>query len=253
LRVSVAGRIIKKFRRAEVIKMHSFKKVPSMWIIWFLLLLLVAACGGGMQPTMTLDQVVAEPPPKEGLGPGDALEIKFLNTPEFNENQVVRPDGTIKLQLLGNVDVRGKSPEELRKKLVKAYAPQLKRPDVVVLVRTKEDRKVYVTGEVNTPGVVDIPGNMTILEAITKAGGFRTPSSDPSQVLVVRQKNDKQQGFVVNLRGALQGRETQAVLLQPHDVIYVPPSSIAKVNNWVEVYVNRMLPKLSVGMTPLAP
>jgi polysaccharide biosynthesis/export protein len=225
-----------------------FKRAAGALIAWIagLILLLTALGCSSMQPAMTMQQMAADPPPKETLVPGDVVDIKFFYTPELNENQqMIRPDGTITLQLVGKVTAQGKTPVELKQELVKLFTPHLKKPAVEVIVRNKNDRKVYVAGEVNNPGVVEIPGELTALEAIKRAGGFKIPRGDARNVLVVRQKNGKQTGCVLDLKKVMEGQEEQSFFLQPHDVIYVPPTTIAKVNNWVEQYINRNLPQVS--------
>ena len=69
------------------------------------------------------------------LTPGDAVDIKFFYVPELNDSQVIRPDGKLSLQLIGEIQAAGKSPEQLRKSLFELYTPQLKKPDVSVIVR----------------------------------------------------------------------------------------------------------------------
>jgi polysaccharide export outer membrane protein len=219
-----------------------------------LLVLVVTGCSA-MQPSTTPSQMAADPPPKETLVPGDVVDVKFFYTPELNEkDQMIRPDGTITLQLVGKVTAQGMTPVELKQELVKRFTPHLKKPEVEVIVRTKNDRKVYVSGEVNNPGVVEIPGELTALEAIKRAGGFKIPRGDARHVLVVRQKNGKQTGCVLDLKKVMEGQEEESFFLQPHDVVYVPPTSIAKANYWVEQYINRMLPQVSgLGLGPVIP
>jgi polysaccharide biosynthesis/export protein len=230
---------MKFFGKQEIGPMKAIKIAAAV------LFLVVTGCST-MQPAVTPSQMAADPPPKETLVPGDVVDIKFFYTPELNEkDQMIRPDGTITLQLLGKVTAQGKTPEELKRELIKLYGPQLKKPEVEVIVRTKNDRKVYVGGEVNNPGVVEIPGELTALEAIKRAGGFKIPRGDAKNVLVVRQKDGKQTGCVLDLKKVMEGREEQSFFLQPHDVIYVPPTTISKVNNWVEQYINRNLPQIS--------
>ena len=204
-----------------------------------------------MHPAVTPEQMAGDPPPKETLVPGDVVDVKFFYTPELNEkDQMIRPDGTITLQLLGKVRAEGKTPEELKRELVRLYGPQLKKPDVEVIVRTKNDRKVFVGGEVKSPGTIEMPGEMTLMEAIKRAGGFKRPEADLKNVLVIRQKDGKQSGCVVNLQKVLEGREETLVPLQPRDVVYVPPTSITKVNDWMEQSINRMLPRVPLAFTP---
>lgn len=220
-------------------------------IVGTFLLLATLGCSG-MHPALTASQMAADPPPKETLVPGDEVEVKFFYTPDLNEKQMIRPDGTITLQLVGKVVAQEKTAQELRNDLIRLYTPELKKPEIEVLVRTKSDRKVYVGGEVKTPGTLEMKGDLTVLEAIKQAGGFVRPGADIRNVLVVRQRNGKQSGCVLNLQKAMEGKEEPPFLLQPRDVVYVPPTSITKANDWVEQYVNRMLPRIPVylGLTP---
>jgi protein involved in polysaccharide export with SLBB domain len=212
--------------------------------------LLFATLGcSGMQPAVTSSQMAADPPPKETLVSGDEVEVKFFYTPDLNEKQLIRPDGTITLQLVGKVAAQGKTPRELRYDLIRLYTPELKKPEIEVLVRNKSDRKVYVGGEVKTPGTLEMKGDLTVLEAIKQAGGFVRPGADIRNVLVVRQRDGKQSGCVLNLQKAMEGQEEPLFLLQPRDVVYVPPTSITKTNDWVLQYVTRMLPQVPVGFS----
>ena len=67
---------------------------------------------------------------------GDQLDIKFFYNPELNEQVTVRPDGRISLQLVHEIMVAGLTPSELTDLLTKKYAPELKKPEITVIVRS---------------------------------------------------------------------------------------------------------------------
>lgn len=226
-----------------------FRRLISYLTFLTFLLLVFVGCAR-MQPAMTMDQLAADPPPKETLVPGDVVDVKFYYTPDLNENQMIRPDGTITMQLIGKVMAQGKTPKELRRDLIRLYGPELKKPEVEVIIKTKEDRKVYVSGEVKNPGLVEIPGRLTLLEAIKRAGGFKRPEANTSKVLLVRQENGKNAGCVIDMQKVLEGQEEQVVYLHPHDVVYVPPTSLTQVNDWVEQSISRMIPRIPLSVTP---
>ena len=102
------------------------------------------------------------------LGPGDVLEVRFLYTPELNVTQVVRPDGQIALQMIGDVTAQGKTPAQLTAHLLQRYADHLKDPEIVVLVQSLYDRSVFVGGQVINPSMIEMPARMT---AIVKEKG----------------------------------------------------------------------------------
>lgn len=186
----------------------------------------------------------APPPSRMVLGPGDAIEVKFFYVPELNESQNVRPDGVISLQLVGDVRVAGKTPEEVRDELFRLYTPYVKRPDVTIIVRTFRDRRIYVGGEVNRPGVFEMPGPLTALEAVMQAGGVNPRTAELETVIVVREKDGKRVGTVLDLRQALKGEPTEPYPLEPHDIVFVPQTKITKVNQFIEQYIEKMVPQV---------
>lgn len=184
----------------------------------------------------------AEITPRVALGPGDTIELKFFYTPELNETQRVRPDGKIALQLVGEVEVEGKIPAELQSKLMELYTPHLKNPEVAVVVRSLERHEVYVTGQVVTPGPIELPGTMTVLEAIMKAGGLDLHEAEPANVVVIRHRNGQRHGYSVNVKPALEGKPIEPFYLEPQDIIYVPRTKIAKLNQWIDQHINKLIP-----------
>ena len=183
-------------------------------------------------------------PAEVGLQPGDRIAIKFFYTPQLDIEQVVRPDGRIQLQLVGDVDVLGKSPSQLREELLNLYAIHLKDPEVAVVVQESTNRRIFVGGEVLRPGFVDIPGNMSIVEAVMHSGGFRLPEAELKNIVVIRQDGDQRQGYSVDLKKMLEGNEeVDPFYLQPLDIVWVPRTAITKVDQWVDQYINRLVPR----------
>uniref|UniRef100_UPI00404A1A7C polysaccharide biosynthesis/export family protein n=1 Tax=Desulfobacca sp. TaxID=2067990 RepID=UPI00404A1A7C len=210
---------------------------------WSLSLLLLVGCSN-MQPARTAADLAAEPVEPLTLSAGDVIDVKFFYTPELDESQIVRPDGFISLQLVGDVRVDHLTPAGLQQELLRRYTPHLKNPKITVLVRRVYDARVWVTGEVKRPGPVQMNGKLTVLEAVMEVGGGTRPTADLAKVLVVRQKNDgRHYGCLVNLQEVLQGREGQQFFLHPRDVVFVPPTSITRANDWVDQYINKMMPQ----------
>ena len=188
-----------------------------------------------------------QPVPEITLGAGDVIDIKFYYTPELNDSQTVRPDGRIVLPWVGEIIVSGKTPNELRNELIKLYAPELRRPQIAVIVRSLFDRRIYVGGAVRTPGFILIPGPMTVLEAIMHAGGFNLETAKVNDVVVIRQKDGKYKGISLDFKKALKGKEVQTFLLGPRDIVYVSRTKITDINQWIDQYINRIVPQ--VGAT----
>jgi len=89
------------------------------------------------------------PLPRVALVAGDVVEVKVYYTPQFNETQTVFPDGRIALQLIGEVEVQGKTSAELRGELLKLYAPLLQNnPEIAIIIQSFRERRVFVAGQV---------------------------------------------------------------------------------------------------------
>jgi protein involved in polysaccharide export with SLBB domain len=207
-----------------------------------------------MEPARSMPAMADESVPPLTLSAGDVLDVKFFYLPELDESQIVRPDGFMTLQLIGDIAVQGKTPAELHRELLKRYATHLKNPNLTIMVRRMNDSRAWVAGEVKRPGPVQMPGRMTVLEAVMDVGGGTRPTADLKNVLVVRQREGRNYGCVVNLYNVLKGKEGASFLLQPRDVVYVPPTFITKADDWVDQYVNKMVPQSrGVFLYPIGP
>ncbi|MFW6139125.1 MAG: polysaccharide biosynthesis/export family protein [Spirochaetota bacterium] len=189
----------------------------------------------------------AEPAPEILLGPGDELDIRFFYNPGLNTLQTIRPDGKIALQLVGEVTAQGKTPQQLRQELYNKYTAYVSQLDVTVIVRSFGSRRVYVGGQVNTPGVIPMPGQLTAVEAVMLAGGVDVASGKYSTVLVIRRSEEGWKGYKLDLKEVVSGKGVHPFYLQPLDIVYVPETSISRVNRWIDQHIGSILPE--VGFT----
>ena len=221
------------------------------------LIVLPSACGTTniMPPAPALQPYPAAAPCSTlsvTLGSGDVVEIKFAYAPQFDQTETVRPDGKIELQLLGEVAVQGKTPAELRDELTGLYATQLRHPQLAVITKGLWGRRVSVGGEVKYPGSIPMPGEMTVIEAVIAAGGFITATAELRNVIVIRNVDGHTVGMALDLKKALDGAKTEPFYLKPRDVVYVPQTQIASVDQWVNQHLWDVLPKPYVSYTPPA-
>ncbi|MRR58545.1 MAG: sugar transporter [Deltaproteobacteria bacterium] len=174
---------------------------------------------------------------------GDQLDIKFFYNPELNEQVTVRPDGRISLPLSPEITAAGLTPAQLTESLGKSYEKVLANPRLTVMVRSFSSQRVYVDGEVNKPGMVNLAGPLTVLQSIAEAGGFKD-TAKTSQVLVIRKTNGSKPVAIAvdleNVRNAASG--SQDTLLAPYDIVYVPKSTIANVNQFIDQYIRKNIP-----------
>jgi polysaccharide biosynthesis/export protein len=175
---------------------------------------------------------------------GDQLALRLFLTPELNEDVTVRPDGRVTTQLAEAVPAAGRTPEEVAVALRGAYAGELRDPRLTVEVKSYAPMRVYVAGEVASPGEVSTSGPaLSLLQAVSRAGGVRI-SGDPGRVLIVRRGADNRPALYATRYGdALSGRDPAAdVVLQAYDVVVVPKTGAAEVYAWVNQHIQQFVP-----------
>jgi polysaccharide export outer membrane protein len=177
------------------------------------------------------------------IQPGDQMDVKFFYNPELNESVTVRPDGRISLQLAHELQAEGLTPAELTQVIVQAYARELDKPEITVIMRSFAGQRVYVDGEVYKPNLVPLTPPMTVLQSISLAGGRKETARMNGVVVIRRGLEGKPTVFTVDLDRVIDGTDTgQDVSLMPFDVVFVPRSPIANVNLWVDQYIRKNLP-----------
>ena len=186
------------------------------------------------------------------LDAGDTIEIRFFFNPELNETVQIRPDGRISMQLVGELEVAGKTIADAMEAIQRAFARELKTPRVSIQVRGYSGQKVFVTGEVNRPGVIAMPGHVTVAAAIADAGGVRL-TANTKRIVLVRKGPDggPELRTLVYLSKGKMGPDAFTEL-RPYDIVMVPESRIANMDRWVEQHIKSLNPvNLSAGFTYL--
>lgn len=182
------------------------------------------------------------------LSPGDVIDIKFIHNPELNEEVRIRPDGRISMPLVGEMLVARSTIAELSTRLASAYQDILRTPSVTIQVREFVNRRVFVGGEVNRPGMLPMNGRQTAFGAVMEAGGFK-PSAARDEVLVIRRTDQDQPRL---LRLAMKHKDGQAAeaanfALQPLDIVLVTESGVARTGRAMDQYVRQLLPLTLTG------
>jgi polysaccharide export outer membrane protein len=154
------------------------------------------------------------------IGPEDILWVRVWNSPQVSGQVTVRPDGKITLQLLGEIQAAGQTPEALTQVIYDGVLKfeQHDKSEVTVEVRQVNSRKYFIQGEVGKPGSFPLLLPTTVLEALVNAGGFRE-FANSKKIIIMRA--GKQYHF--NYKEVTHGRKMeQNILLQPGDQIIVP-------------------------------
>ncbi|PKU24430.1 polysaccharide biosynthesis/export family protein [Telmatospirillum siberiense] len=182
--------------------------------------------------------------PEYRVGPGDDLSVVLPYNPELNYEGPVGPDGRFTMPVVGTVFVGGQTVSGVEAGIDKALIERkvVKEAHASVSIRHYA-QVVYVGGEVKLPGAVPLRNQMDPLQAITVAGGLLDTARSEQVVLIRPGVDGKPVLRVVDLEALIHtGDPAQAVALQPQDTIFVPKSSIAEVDLWIDQYINRTLP-----------
>jgi len=156
------------------------------------------------------------------IGPEDVLSINVWNEAALTGQVPVRRDGKISLPLVDEIHAAGLTPLQLKEKLTLRLKEFIDNPNVSVIVTQANSQKVYVSGEVRTPGVYPLRGETTLLQVIPMAGGF-TEWSDQKKVLIIRKEGGKDKRIVVNYKKIVSGEDmSYNIILEPGDTIIVP-------------------------------
>jgi protein involved in polysaccharide export with SLBB domain len=179
------------------------------------------------------------------LIPLDQISIRFPYHPEVDPKATsipVQPDGNVVLDGMGPIRAAGLTPEELSKAIAQQTSERLRDPQVVVTVVQYAPRRVFVGGEVRSPGVVTIQDGMTPLQAIFETGGF-TPSAQMDSVILIRDaSSENPQIGRLDLTQAMENGAAERVTLLANDVVYVPLSGIGRADLWVRQHIKELIP-----------
>jgi polysaccharide export outer membrane protein len=211
---------------------QAFASIASMWLA----VLLVAGAAHAQTPqTGTTRPRTPAPAPAAAavttqvtvpsdyvIGAEDVLGIVFWREAEMSGDVAVRPDGMITLPLVGDVKAAGLKPDALRDAIQTAAGKYLSEPNVSVVVRQLNSRKVFITGEVMMPGAFPLTGPRTVLQVIALAGGL-TEYAKSSEISIMREENGRTRYFRFNYKDVSKGRRLeQNIQLRPNDTIVVP-------------------------------
>jgi protein involved in polysaccharide export with SLBB domain len=151
----------------------------------------------------------------------DLLEISVYGDPDLTRQVPVRPDGMISFTFVGDVRAAGRTIEEIRAELKTRLGAYLRTPEVTVIAREFAAKKVYVGGEIRSPGVYSLGPGMDTLADVVFQAGLTTEFADVSRAVLVRDGRLVPADFVGLLRGDL----SHNVVLQDNDLIHVPEAT----------------------------
>jgi polysaccharide export outer membrane protein len=160
--------------------------------------------------------------PTYEIGAEDQLSISVWKEPDVTRTVPVRPDGKISLPLINDIQAAGLTPMQLAMSITEKLKKFIADPQVTVVVMSINSRRYYIVGEMNRAGAFPLVPNMTVLQAISSAGGF-TQFAKMKAIYVLRIVDGKSIKFPFNYKEVIAGkRPEQNIALKPGDTIVVP-------------------------------
>jgi len=179
----------------------------------------------------------------------DELSLTILGSPELSGIVRVLPDGTITVPGAGPVYVLGLTIPEITAKVTEAISTVVRYPQLSVGVANFGERRIYVMGEVGSPGDHPYQNGITALGAVAQAGGFANTAKRSSVMVLRRLGPDKAVALRLDLRGPLKGENLQHdIRIRPFDIVYVPKTFIASVDVLMDQYFRQLSPPFTLYM-----
>jgi len=203
------------------------KAIRRQVVLWAALGIFATAAGvaraqdAKQQPSAN-GAAAATSDPNYTIGAQDVLDINVWKEAELTRSVPVRPDGKISLPLLNDVQAAGLTPTQLSDELTKDLKKFITDPQVTVIVTQINSQRVYILGEMTRPGAYPLLPGMTVLQALSSAGGF-TQFASLKKIYVLRSEGGKQEKFPFNYKEVVKGKNTeQNIVLKAGDQIVVP-------------------------------
>jgi polysaccharide export outer membrane protein len=170
------------------------------------------------------------------IGVGDAMDVVFLyHTNLTTRELVVRRDGRISLPYVGDQMAAGVTPMTLDSVLTVRFAEILRDPNISVIVTKAAPQKVFVLGEVNSPGAFEVKDEVSVLQSVALAGGFTKEALPRHAVLIRRQGVSKIVGVEIDLQAIMDGSAmANDIVLRNYDVLLLPRHPIYSAADFVK-------------------
>jgi polysaccharide export outer membrane protein len=154
--------------------------------------------------------------------PGDILTVTVWKETDLTGDLLVRPDFGLSFPLVGDLDARGKTVDQLRTEITERLKKYIPSPVVTVATKTLAGNHIYVVGKVQRPGEYPVVRNVDVMQALSLAGGA-TPFAALNDIIVLRRESAGQIVLHFQYNDVARGRDlSQNVLLQPGDTVVVP-------------------------------
>lgn len=154
--------------------------------------------------------------------PGDLLTVTVWKETDLTGDVLVRPDFGLSFPLVGDLDARGKSVDQLRSEITERLKRYIPSPVVTVATKAVTGNHIYVVGKVQKPGEYPMVRDVDVMQALSLAGGA-TPFAAVNDIIVLRRLSAGQVVLHFQYNDVAKGQDLrQNVVLQPGDTVVVP-------------------------------
>lgn len=156
------------------------------------------------------------------IGPDDEVNVSVWHEADISRSVPVRPDGKISLPLVNDVQAAGLTPMQLGAEITERLKKFIADPQVTIIITRVNSQRIFLLGEVSRAGAYPLLPNMTVLAALSSAGGL-TPFAKQSKIHILRIENGKQTTIPFNYKQVISGQHPeQNIELKAGDTIVVP-------------------------------
>ena len=187
-----------------------------------LTLLLMAVSISAVAQEAAENQASPGEPAAYTVNPGDILTISVWKEPDLIRQVIIRPDGAFSFPLVGDIQARGRSIEDIQELLKQRLERYIPDPVVTVTVDQILGHSVYVLGQVNRPGQFVAAANIDVMQALALAGGTSV-FANLDKIKILRRVNKNLIAIPFDYSDIEKGKRlNQNILLRPGDVVVVP-------------------------------
>jgi len=193
------------------------------------------------------DAPVEEVPPQAQLkvseyifGIGDSFDVTIYRNDDLKTSAKISPSGMIIFPLIGEIQVAGKSISALREELKERFSKYLVDPQITISVTNVQSSKVVVLGEVKVPGVYTLDTDLSIIDAVAKAGGW-TADANMNNIILLSNVSGKVDTRTLDMETSLEKSNlSRNSMLHKNDIVYVPTKKIADIARFM-TYISSIL------------
>jgi protein involved in polysaccharide export with SLBB domain len=182
------------------------------------------------------------------VGVGDTLVVRLREGVKLNEFEAtVMSTGTIVISFI-EVEAAGHTIPEIRERAQQELGKYIRDFSVDLIAKEWREKKIFILGEVEKPGVYNFTPGITLMQALAFAGGYKNTAVLADMRIIRGNLNNNPELIRANIKAAAKGKDTYDVVLAQNDVIYVPRSTIGDWNNFLNLYIRPTVEVLSLPL-----